>query len=37
MEVCVGLIRGDFGDATIRLEVIDENPPLIPADASRAC
>ena len=36
--MCVQLIspEGNIGDATIRLDVIGEDPPVIPAGASRA-
>ena len=37
VDVCVQLISPDnIGGAIIRLEVIDEDPPLIPADGTRA-
>ena len=37
VDVCVQLISPDnIGGAVIRLEVIDEDPPLIPADGTRA-
>ena len=38
MDVCVQLIspEGNIGDAELHLEVIDEDPPLIPANGTRA-
>ena len=38
VDVCVRLIRPveNIGDATIHLEVIDEDPLVIPTDGSRA-
>ena len=38
MDVCVQLIspEGNIGDAQVWLEVIDEVPPFIPADGTRA-
>ena len=38
VDVCVCLYspEGNIGDAVVWLEVIDEDPPLIPADGTRA-
>ena len=38
VDVCVQLIspEGNIGDAEVNLEVMDEVPPLIPADGARA-
>ena len=38
VDVCVSLYSpdSDIGDATVLLEVIDEDPPFIPADGTRA-